>query len=197
MDRCGKAYVLCIIMSNTDRVTLLENIGLIVAENLKRLREERKLSLEAVAKSSGVSKSMLGQIERGVTNPTISILWKIANGLKISFTSLMMRPETDVELVRRSAIAPLVEADGTYRNYPVFPFDSSRGFEMYSIELDPGARLDAEPHPAGTQEFITVFPARWPYCSTASAGRLETATPSVSKRIGNTPTPTREIRRAA
>ena len=55
-----------------------------------------------------------------------------------------MRPETDVELVRRSAIAPLVEADGTYRNYPVFPFDSSRGFEMYSIELDPGARLDAE-----------------------------------------------------
>ena len=134
-------------MSNTDRVTLLENIGLIVAENLKRLREERKLSLEAVAKSSGVSKSMLGQIERGVTNPTISILWKIANGLKISFTSLMMRPETDVELVRRSAIAPLVEADGTYRNYPVFPFDSSRGFEMYSIELDPGARLDAEPHP--------------------------------------------------
>lgn len=144
-------------MSNTDRITPLENIGLIVAENLKRLREERKLSLEAVAKSSGVSKSMLGQIERGVTNPTISILWKIANGLKISFTSLMMRPETDVELVRRSAIAPLVEADGTYRNYLVFPFDSSRGFEMYSIELDPGARLDAEPHPAGTQEFITVF----------------------------------------
>ena len=36
-------------MSNTDRITPLENIGLIVAENLKRLREERKLSLEAEA----------------------------------------------------------------------------------------------------------------------------------------------------
>ena len=54
-----------------DRITPLENIGHIVAENLKRLREERKLSLDAVAKCSGVSKSMLGQIERGVTNPTL------------------------------------------------------------------------------------------------------------------------------
>ena len=140
-----------------DRITPLENIGLIVAENLKRLREERKLSLDSVAKSSGVSKSMLGQIERGVTNPTISTLWKIANGLKISFTSLMMRPETDVEIVQRSALTPFVETDGKYRNYPVFPFDSSRGFEMYAIELDPGVRLDAEPHPEGTQEFITAF----------------------------------------
>ena len=113
-------------MSNMDRITPLENIGHIVAENLKRLREERKLSLDAVAKCSGVSKSMLGQIERGVTNPTISTLWKIANGLKISFTSLMMRPETDVEVVPRSAITPFVETDGKYRNYPVFPFDSSR-----------------------------------------------------------------------
>ncbi len=144
-------------MSNMDRITPLENIGHIVAENLKRLREDRKLSLDAVAKCSGVSKSMLGQIERGVTNPTISTLWKIANGLKISFTSLMMRPETDVEVVPRSAITPFVETDGKYRNYPVFPFDSSRGFEMYAIELDPGVRLDAEPHPEGTQEFITVF----------------------------------------
>ena len=130
-------------MSNMDRITPLENIGHIVAENLKRLREERKLSLDAVAKCSGVSKSMLGQIERGVTNPTIS--------------TLMMRPETDVEVVPRSAITPFVETDGKYRNYPVFPFDSSRGFEMYAIELDPGVRLDAEPHPEGTQEFITVF----------------------------------------
>ena len=121
----------------------MENIGHIVAENLKRLREERKLSLDAVAKCSGVSKSMLGQIERGVTNPTISTLWKIANGLKISFTSLMLRPEADIEIVQRSAIAPFVETDGKYRNYPVFPFDNSRGFEMYAIELDPGSRLDA------------------------------------------------------
>ena len=69
----------------------------------------------------------------------------------------MMRPETDVEVVPRSAITPFVETDGKNRNYPVFPFDSSRGFEMYAIELDPGVRLDAEPHPEGTQEFITVF----------------------------------------
>lgn len=139
----------------------MENIGHIVAENLKRLREERKLSLDAVAKSSGVSKSMLGQIERGVTNPTISTLWKIANGLKISFTSLMLRPEADIEIVQRSAIAPFVETDGKYRNYPVFPFDNSRGFEMYatlSWIRDPV--LMPNPIPPERKSSSRFFPAR-------------------------------------
>ena len=45
----------------------MENISQLVADNLKRLRKERKLSLDAVAQCSGVSKSMLGQIERGET----------------------------------------------------------------------------------------------------------------------------------
>jgi transcriptional regulator with XRE-family HTH domain len=49
-----------------------------------------------VAKLTGVSKSMLGQIERSEVNPTISTMWKISNGLKASFTSLMSRPETDM-----------------------------------------------------------------------------------------------------
>ena len=77
----------------------MENINSVVADNLKRLRDERKLSLEATAKLSGVSKSMLGQIERGEANPTVSTVWKIAGGLKISFTDLMTRPEKDYETV--------------------------------------------------------------------------------------------------
>lgn len=135
----------------------MDKLNLVIAENLKKLREDRKLSLDNVAKLTGVSKSMLGQIERSEVNPTVSTVWKISNGLKISFTQLMSRPEADIELVDKSEIQPLIEDDGRLRNYPVFPFDSTRRFEMYSLEIDCGGHLSAEAHPQGTQEFITVF----------------------------------------
>lgn len=135
----------------------MENINSVVADNLKRLRDQRKMSLEMVSKLSGVSKSMLGQIERGEVNPTISTLWKISNGLKISYSELLSRPEAECEVVELCDIEPLMEDHGHYRNYMIFPFDGNRRFEMLYIELDPGSHLEAEPHPAGTQEFITVF----------------------------------------
>lgn len=135
----------------------MDKLNSVIAENLKGLREERKLSLDNVAKLSGVSKSMLGQIERGEVNPTVSTIWKISNGLKISFTQLMSRPEADIELVDQSKIQFLAEDNGKVRNFPVFPFDSTRRFEMYSLEIDGGGCLNAEAHPQGTQEFITVF----------------------------------------
>jgi quercetin dioxygenase-like cupin family protein len=100
---------------------------------------------------------MLGQIERGEVNPTISTVWKIANGLKVSFTTLMSRPEADLEIVYRNDIEPLIEDDGKYRNYPMFPFNDTRRFEMYMLEIDKGGQLSAAAHPQGTQEFITVF----------------------------------------
>ena len=54
-------------------------------------------------------------------------------------------------------VEPLLEDGGLYRDFPVFPFDAERRFEMLYIEIDPGGHLEAEPHPAGTQEFITAF----------------------------------------
>lgn len=135
----------------------MERLNIIFADNLKRLREEKKLSLDNVAKLSGVSKSMLGQVERGEVNPTISTVWKIANGLKVSFTTLMSRPEADTELVYRDEIQPLIENDGKYRNYPLFPFSDTRPFEIYMLEIDHDGHLNAEAHPRGTHEFITVF----------------------------------------
>lgn len=135
----------------------MDDINDVVAVNLRRLREERRLSLDAASLATGVSKSMLGQIERGVVSPTITTVWKIANGLKVPFTALMARPEKNIEVVERSSVKILLEDGGKFKNYPMFPLDASRGFEMYAIEMAPGARLDAEPHPEGTQEFIVVF----------------------------------------
>jgi XRE family transcriptional regulator, regulator of sulfur utilization len=136
---------------------LMEDITLLVAQNLKRIRDERKLSLDKVAELTGVSKSMLGQIERGESSPTISVVWKIANGLKISFTSLLCAPQTDTDTIQKNDIKPLVEDNGKYRLFPFFPIEEGRRFEIYLVEIDKGGYLSADPHPEGAQEFILVF----------------------------------------
>lgn len=134
----------------------MEDINSIVAENLRRLRESRRLSLDAAARLTGVSKSMLGQIERGEVNPTVSTMWKIAGGLKVNFTALFRREQAAAEEVEIGAIAPLLADEGRYRDYPLFAAGEGRPFEILYSELDPGAVLEAEAHPEGTGEFITV-----------------------------------------
>lgn len=128
-----------------------------VAANLKALREQRKLSLDAMARLTGVSKSMLGQIERGEVNPTISVLWRIANGLKISFSTLLEKPAKELHIIKAESVQPMVEGGGLFINYPAFPFEESTRFETYRIEILPGGELTSLPHLDGTEEYVTVF----------------------------------------
>lgn len=58
-----------------------------IGERLKEIRANRVLTLDDTAKITGVSKPMLGQIERGQSIPTITTLWKIATGLKVPLSS--------------------------------------------------------------------------------------------------------------
>lgn len=60
-----------------------------IALNLKRIRKSKNMSLDMLAERTGVSKSMLGQIERGKTNPTVSTIGKIVEGLKVPFEQLI------------------------------------------------------------------------------------------------------------
>lgn len=132
-------------------------MNLIIAANLKQLRESRKLSLDKTAELTGVSKTMLGQIERGESSPTITTAWKIAKGLKVSFTSLINNPQPDTLVIKKDDITPWPEDNGKYKLYPYFPFEDGRRFEMYSLEIEKGGYFSAETHSEGTQEFITVF----------------------------------------
>ena len=132
----------------------------IVAGNARRFREQKKLTLEAAAAATGVSRSMLAQIERGEVNPTISVLWKIANGYKVSFTSLVENGSEPVSGIRGADTAPLTEDDGRYQNYPVFAFSEKTLFETYRIVIQPGGALSAQPHLNGSEEYITVFAGR-------------------------------------
>lgn len=135
----------------------MEEIHHILARNLKAIREREKLSLEKVSELSGVSKTMIGQIERGESSPTITTIWKIANGLKTSFTSLINHPEPDTKVVFRKEMQVLSEDNGRYRVYPFFPFQEDRRFEVYAVEIEKGGGLTSDPHRKDTEEFITVF----------------------------------------
>ncbi|MBP1757047.1 MAG: helix-turn-helix protein [Firmicutes bacterium] len=133
------------------------NINIAVSQNIKQIREQKKLTLDAAASVTGVSRSMLAQIEKGDANPTISVLWKIANGYKVSFTSLIEQSTDPATIIRFDEVQPIIEDAGRYINYPAFVFDDRRLFETYRIAIAPGGSLQAEPHLAGTEEYITMF----------------------------------------
>ena len=135
----------------------MDSMNMIVAKNIKRLREEKNLSMDALVRLSGVSKSMLAQIERGDGNPTISTLWKISNGMKVPFDALTVRPKSPYEIVKTSDIQPLLEDGGKVKNYSIFPDNENRRFAVYYLELDVGSYWESEPHLKGTTEFITIF----------------------------------------
>lgn len=136
------------------------DINLTVAENVKRVRERKKLTLDAAAAVTGVSRSMLAQIEKGDVNPTISVLWKIANGYRVSFTSLVEQTREQPVVIRGASVTPMAEDDGRYLNYPAFTFDERKAFETYRIYIRAGGQLEAQPHLPGSEEYVTVFAGR-------------------------------------
>jgi transcriptional regulator with XRE-family HTH domain len=129
----------------------------IVSQNLKRLRMRRNLSLEELANRSNVSRGMLSQIELGRSVPTISLLWKVARALDVPFAALTSDSTTGGTVVLTADKAKsLTSAGGAFTSRALFPFDAERRVEFYKLTLAPGAVEEADPHPPGTTENLTV-----------------------------------------
>ena len=127
-----------------------------IAGNLKSIREARNLSLDQLAERTGVSKSMLRQIEMDKSSPTIATIWKIANGLRVSFTSLLKEPAVEAAAQSFKGNTPLTGEAEHYRLYPLVPFDPEHSFETYYVEIDPGTLFSGEPHEGNVNEYIYV-----------------------------------------
>jgi transcriptional regulator with XRE-family HTH domain len=128
---------------------------------LQRERKSRELTLEQLASLSGVSKSMLSQIERGEANPTFAVLWSLTRALKIEFSDLFKREAGDtdnaIELVTSANTPEFKSADGTCRLLILSPPRLAGRTEWYEVEIDPAGVLDSAPHAAGTTEHFTAF----------------------------------------
>lgn len=135
----------------------MEKMSRNIGYQLKKIRVQRSLSLDDVAKATNVSKAQLAQIEKGESNPTVSTIWKIASGMRISFSSLLQPPREQFQKFDEKTSTVVSEENGKYRVYSIIPYDPERGWEFYKIEMDPGIIHRSEAHSDGVEETVTVI----------------------------------------
>ena len=134
----------------------MEDINKSITINLKLIRKNKGLTLEDLSRISGVSKSMLGDIERGSTNPTILVLWKIAEGLKIPLTKLIEEKNQDYLIVRNNQ-TELINNDSECSIYSLFPYYDLHNLEIHKIEIAPFSKLSNSGHMNGVDEYILLI----------------------------------------
>lgn len=98
----------------------MDQIDKNIASNLRRIRKSKNMSLDMLARKTGVSKSMLGQIERGESIPTISTVAKITNGIGISFEELLYLPTASVLVVDNDKLPVVRYKEGAYQVHSFF-----------------------------------------------------------------------------
>lgn len=125
---------------------------------LKEARQAHGLSLDAVAKLSGVSRSMVSQIERGESSPTIATLWNLTRALQVDFAGLLDDGASDQIEILRAVDVPSIENRGTGCTIRILspPEDAGR-HEVYELRFVEGGVLVSQPHTRGAREHLTVI----------------------------------------
>lgn len=146
---------------------------------LQRERKARGLSLEQLATLSGVSRSMLSQIERGAANPTFAVLWSLTRALQIDFSELIGGARTAtmdvpaIDVVSRHNTPEIRSPDGTCRLRILSPPRLAGLTEWYEVEIAPGGQLDSAAHAAGAFEHLTALTSGLEVTSGGASRMLE------------------------
>ena len=129
-----------------------------LSSRVTELRKKRGLTLEQLAAASGVSRSMLSQIERGKANPTLAVTLRIARAFGMNIGDLVDQPWTAsrIEVVRADDASQLFRDDHDCRIRTLSPLNMEKNVEFYEIRLAQGARLQSAAHFDGTRELLTV-----------------------------------------
>ncbi|EBQ0173781.1 helix-turn-helix domain-containing protein [Salmonella enterica subsp. enterica] len=136
----------------------MDNLTHYLATTLRTLRHQRGWSLSRLAEISGVSKAMLGQIERNESSPTVATLWKIATGLNVPFSMFISPPQAEFPPTFDPQQQAMVMT-------PLFPWDPELCFDYFSLLLAPGAVSESTPHKAGVIEHVVVIQGRLDMCT--------------------------------
>lgn len=119
-----------------------------VAENMRRTRLARGLSLRDLSAATGLSKALMSQVERGIANPTVATLALISGALDLSFA----------ELTRSSLIEPVVvraaeREPGTSGARMLFTMPERRRFDLSEGVIEPGDHGVMSDHGTGSLEY--------------------------------------------
>ena len=135
-----------------------EAISIHLGTRVKTLRSERGWSLEQLATASGVSRSMLSQIEREEANPTLAVTLRIAQAFGMNLGDLIEMPgaTSAVSVIRAEDHAFHYRSDKFCRIRTLSPLNLEKDVEFYEVQLQPGGALRSSPHFEGTREFLTV-----------------------------------------
>jgi transcriptional regulator with XRE-family HTH domain len=133
-----------------------------LGRRVRQLRAERGWSLEDLAQASGVSRSMLSEIEREQANPTLGVTLRIARAFGLDMGDLLQMPGA------MSAVTVIRANDHTYHYRSdkdccirtLSPLNLEKDVEFYEVQLQPGGSLRSSPHFEGTREFLTVQKGR-------------------------------------
>lgn len=132
-----------------------------LADRLKEERAAKGLSLDALAKLSGVSRSMLSQIERGESSPTVASLWNLTRALNVDFSTLLdqeVEPQHPIREILHSDQTPVIRNRAAGCDIRILSAaDEVGGTEVYDIRFDKGALLESAPHKKGCLEHLTVL----------------------------------------
>lgn len=148
-----------------------ESIGKEIGKTLRQLRHERGWSLDRLSEATGVSKPMLGQIERGASNPTITTMWKIAEGMGVGFSTFLQQQRPDMEFVSADT-AEWLEGENGYAVRNIFSKHEQAPIEWYEFVLSSGGSHYSSAHPFGVEEYIFVH-----------EGQMEVQTNEESKQL--------------
>ncbi len=135
-----------------------EAISRHLGSRVKHLRTGRGWSLEALAAASGVSRSMLSQIEREQANPTLAVTLRIAQAFGMTLGDLLEMPGaiSSVHVIRADDRAYHYRSDKNCRIRTLSPLNLEKDVEFYEVQLQPGGALRSAAHFEGTREFLTV-----------------------------------------
>ena len=143
--------------ADTAAVATIDALEQLVGINLARLRSERQLSLDALARLSGVSRAMLAQIESARSVPSIKVLSKIAAALKVSVSAFLRRYAVHgFEHLPADRAARLLTSNGRFATRALYPDAEPVAAEFHELRIAP---LHTEPgtrRPPGTMVHLVV-----------------------------------------
>ena len=146
-----------------DKAKALESGALAISGQLgktvQRLRKAYNLSLSELSEQSGVAKSIISQIERNETNPTLATIWRLAQALDVSIERVLQAAEDEpfLEKSTRGDTPHLVSDDGKCRLGIIGWIKTVEWLQWYDFQADPGGVLESDPHQRGSVESLSVI----------------------------------------